>query len=178
MLFRYVQHAVFWIAFSPLLAFGQTPAHVIVDAPTAELLNSYLAWAHKHPEVLSLAATGGTKRIELPVALVEFFAPDGTLIYRGTSDFDNAAFIRKLTTGIPSPVKKVDIEEEPSLADDLEMFKELAPFKYSLLNSRKYVLFVETYPNNQLCSAQNAALVQVKAFPSIDIVEVRLQHGG
>jgi hypothetical protein len=178
MFVRCLRYVLCWLVFSPLLAFGQMSAHVIVDVPTAELLDSYLAWAHKHPEVLSLNATGGTRRIELPLAFVELFAPDGTLIYRGTSDFENAAFIQKLATGIPSPIRKVDIKKEPSLADNLEMFKELVPFKSSLLNSRRYVLFVETYPNDQSCSAQNAALVQVKSFPSINIVEVRLRNGG
>ena len=163
--------------FAPANAQSASPITVSVNVPIGEWLDSYLAWAHRHPELMHRDKTSGSvdpMMMEMPY--LEFFSPDGRPLYRGGNDAQNAIFLHSLQNATPSRALTQMSSEKPTLKEYLEMAKELKPYEQQLLTGKQSTIFAITYRNKALCKSQNEAMRQMKIHhPNIRIIEVALQ---
>jgi hypothetical protein len=151
-------------ALGPLSHPGFQTFAIAVDVPMNEWLDNYLAWLHRHPNAIHKDASGDP----------EFFSPNGTSIYRGSKDAQNAAFIKGLNGKVPIRSSVTEDGPRPDLQAYLEMAVELKPYESHVLSTKKYTVLAVTYKNNARCKSQNDALRQL-ANPNIQVVEISLK---
>ncbi len=166
----------FWL---PLSASTDSQHIVRVDASVGELLQGYLGWMHKHPEVRpkpgNQAEAAAPFQIKMPS--MDVYSPSGELVYYGNSPSGNPQEIHELPKLISQHSLHLDKAARPTLLESFAMFPEIKPYQRTLSGNGRYTLFVLTDAAKPQCRAQDAAIDQLARTmigTPLQIIEVRL----
>lgn len=167
-------------------AAAKTPTVVFIQTPVSTWTRGYAHWVTVHPELFfSESQTGGngagkesnsgSSQFTLRTPFLDYFGVDGRSLYANTDSSANLQFLHSLPQ-VPSsdPAKG---KTQPSLAEYLEMFPELAPYKAGILGGKRPVLLAICKYDRPNCVQQNEALRDVKsraAGMKIQLVEIKL----
>jgi hypothetical protein len=153
---------------------------VSVNAAVGELLDGYLGWTHKHPELRPGSGSklaqpgkaGAPYRILWPT--LDIYSATGASLYHGNDSEGNVKVVRAL----PQLLPKTDaMQIRPTLEEAEAMFPELSHERMPSSARIKYTVFVVNYAKRPACNAQDEAIQQLKkrvAGSRIRVVEVRI----
>src|ERR1035437_7176634 len=125
------------MALFSLLPMFQSPSKtredsIIVTVPVSEWLQGNLDWMGHHQSTPSSKESSNGNPIVLKTPSLYAVSASGHVLYRGTDDAQNTAYLRYLERHSPSDVFNSDVIA-PNIADYITMMHELAPYESMLL---------------------------------------------